>query len=72
MQLHLNLNPIELTGDSAKGMIDQGFEPFVGTGIYWDVFVMNSLAILAISAVTSLYLVAKIVKLNPLNAMKQH
>jgi len=69
---HLNLNPIELTGESAKGMIDQGFEPFIGTGIYWDVFVMNSLAILAISTVTSTYLVAKIVKLNPLNAMKQH
>ena len=69
---HLNLNPIELTGESAKEMIDQGFEPFVGTGIYWDVFVMNSLAILVISAVTSLYFVATIVKLNPLNAMKQH
>lgn len=69
---HLNINPVELTGESAQGMIDQGFEPFIGTGIYWDVFVMNSLAILLISAVTSLYLVAKIIKLNPLNAMKQH
>lgn len=69
---YLNRNPIELTGESAQGMIDQGFEPYVGTGIYWDVFLMNSLAILLISGVVTLYLIVKLLKLDPLNAMKQH
>lgn len=69
---YLNINPIELQGETAQSMIDQGFEPYMGTGIYWDVFLNNSLAILLISGFASLYLVAKMVKLDPLKAMKQN
>lgn len=69
---YLNVNPYELTGDSATGMLEQGFEPYIGTGLYIDVFIMNSLAILLISGFTCTYLVAKIMNLNPLQAMKQH
>ena len=53
-------------------MVDQGFEPFIGTGIYRDVFINNSIIVLIISAVVSMYIVMKIIKLNPLTAMKQH
>jgi len=69
---YLNVNPIELQGETAQSMIDQGFEPYIGTGIYWDVFLMNSLAVLLITGITSLYLVAKLWRLDALNAMKQH
>lgn len=69
---YLNMNPIELQGETAQSMIDQGFEPYIGTGIYWDVFLMNSLSILLITGFTSLYLVVKLWKLDALNAMKQH
>ena len=69
---YMNINPVELQGETAQSMIDQGFEPYIGTGIYLDVFLMNSLAVLLISGFTSLYLVSKLWKLDALNAMKQH
>lgn len=69
---YLNLNPIELQGETAQSMIDQGFEPLIGTGVYGDVFLMNSLAIILISGFTTFYLVVKLLKLDPLKAMKQN
>jgi len=69
---YLNINPIELQGNTAQGMIDQGFEPYIGTGIYLDVFLMNSLAILLITGLTTLYLITKLLNLSTLTAMKQH
>jgi len=65
-------NPYQLTGETAQGMIDQGFEPLIGTGIYANVFINNSIIVLIISAVVSMYIVMKIFQLNPLTAMKQH
>lgn len=69
---YYNKNPYQLTGETAQGMADQGFEPFIGTGIYTDVFINNSIIVLIISAVVSMYIVTKIIQLNPLTAMKQH
>ncbi len=69
---HLNVNPIELQGNAAKGMIEQGFEPYMGTGLYTQVFINNSLIILVISFFASFYIVSKLWKLNPLNAMRQN
>jgi len=69
---YYNKNPYQLTGETAQGMADQGFEPFIGTGIYTDVFINNSIIVLIISAVVSMYIVMKIIQLNPLTAMKQH
>lgn len=68
---YLNINPIQLGGDAAKAIIEQGFEPYLGTGLFLDVFVMNSLAILSIAAFVSLYMVFKILKINALKSMKQ-
>ena len=70
--LHFNANPIELKGNTAKGMMEQGFEPYLGTGLYPEVFVNNSLLILFISFLASLYIVTKLWKLNPLEAMRHN
>jgi len=69
---YYNQHPYELSGETAQGMADQGFEPFIGTGIYPDVFINNSLIVLLISAFVSMYIVFKIINLNALTAMKQH
>lgn len=68
---YLNANPIKLGGEAAQAIIDQGFEPYLGTGLFMDVFVANSLAILSIAAFVSLYIVFKILKINALKSMKQ-
>jgi len=69
---HFNTSPYELTGDTAKAITDQGFEPLLGTGLFVDIFVWNSIAIMAISALTSIYIIIKILRLNPLNAMRRN
>ncbi len=68
---HLYKNPIQLQGETAKAMIDQGFEPYVGTGIFADVFIMNSLVLFIIAACVSSYIVLKLINLNALKAMRQ-
>lgn len=68
---YLNRNPIELGGEAANAMLEQGFDPYMGTGLYVDVFTMNSLAVLLIAGLTSGYMILKIVRLNALDAMKQ-
>lgn len=68
---YLNRNPIKLGGEAANAMLEQGFEPYMGTGLFVDVFAMNSLSVLLIAALTSGYMIVKIVHLNALEAMKQ-
>lgn len=68
---YLNNNPIELGGEAANAMMEQGFDPYMGTGLYIDVFAMNSLAVILIAAITSGYMILKIANLNALSAMKQ-
>ena len=70
--IHFNENPIELKGNTAQGMIEQGFDPLLGTGLYPQVFVNNSLIILVISLLASFYIVSKLSKLNPLDSMRQN
>ena len=69
---YFNANPIELKGNTAKGMIEQGFEPYLGSGLYPEVFINNSLLILVISFFATLYIVSKLWKLNTLDAMHQN
>ncbi|MDG2281022.1 MAG: hypothetical protein P8L42_10380 [Flavicella sp.] len=68
---YLNNNPIELGGEAAKAIIDQGFEPYLGTGMFLDVFLANSLAVLVIAAIASTYIIFKLIKINPIESMKQ-
>lgn len=68
---YLNSNPIQLGGDAAQAIIEQGFEPYLGTGLFLDVFLANSLAVFGIACFVSLYMVFKILKINALKSMKQ-
>ncbi|WP_152287265.1 ABC transporter permease [Flavicella marina] len=68
---YFNQNPIKIGGDAAQAVIDQGFEPYMGTGLFLDVFTANSLAILAIATFVSLYIVIKIIRINALKSMKK-
>lgn len=68
---HFNSDPILLGGDSAAGLIDQGFEPYLGMGLYLDVFTSNALVIAGIALLTSSYMLFELLKLDPIKAMKK-
>lgn len=70
--IHFNEHPIELKGNTAKGIIEQGFDPYLGTGLYPEVFVNNSVLILFIGFLATMYIVLKLWKLNPLEAMRHN
>jgi ABC-type lipoprotein release transport system permease subunit len=65
-------NPIELTGEAAKQILEQGFEPYLSVGMYADVYIGNAIAVWAIALVAMAYVVYKILTLNALEAMRQH
>lgn len=69
---YLNQNPIELTGDAAESAAYKGVDPIISTGLFSDVFIANSITILIISLVLSFYLIIKILKLKPLEAMRKN
>jgi hypothetical protein len=60
-----------LGGDSAAGLIDQGFEPYLGMGLYLDVFTSNAAVIAVIALLTSSYMLFELLKLDPIKAMKK-
>jgi ABC-type lipoprotein release transport system permease subunit len=68
---HFNSNPILLGGESAAGLIDQGFEPYLGMGLYLDVFMSNAAVIAVIALLTSSYMLFELLKLDPIKAMKK-
>jgi ABC-type lipoprotein release transport system permease subunit len=68
---HFNSNPILLGGESAAGLIDQGFEPYLGMGLYLDVFTSNAAVIAVIALLTSSYMLFELLKLDPIKAMKK-
>lgn len=69
---YYNVNPIELGGDMAESIIEQGFEPLLGMGLYLDVFLANSIAVWLISILVSGYIIFKIMSLDALQAMRQN
>ncbi len=69
---YLNRNPIEMTGEAAETAAYKGVDPVIGTGLFSDVFIANSITILIISLVLSLYLVVKVLRLKPLDAMRKN
>ncbi|MFY0626921.1 MAG: ABC transporter permease [Reichenbachiella sp.] len=69
---YYNINPIELGGEMAESVVEQGFEPLLGMGLYFDVFLANSFAVWLISLVVSGYIIFKIMSLDALQAMRQN
>lgn len=69
--MYYNANPILLGGEAAEGAISKGFDPYLGLGLYMDVFAGNAFAIASISLIASLYMIVKLVGLEPLKAMRR-
>ncbi len=53
------LNPIPLTGDAAKTMIDMGIEPFMYFSIQPDVYYVQAIVVLIITMAISIYPIIK-------------
>lgn len=70
LTLYFYNNPIPLTGNAAKTMIDMGLEPFMFFSIQPEVFYMQALIVLCITIVIAIYPVAKSLTLNLTSALK--
>lgn len=64
------LNPIPLTGDAAKTMIDMGIEPFMYFSIQPDVYYIQALVVLIITMIISIYPIIKSFTLELTTALR--
>lgn len=69
--IYFQENPIRLGGDMAKAYKEFGFEPLFPTDFDPDIFVSQSLVVLAMALIIGLYPFWNIRKLNPVEAMKK-
>ncbi len=68
---YLAVYPIRITGDFAKAYEEFGFEPIFPTATDASIFLKQGLVVLILGLLLSLYPVIKIVRLNPVKAMKK-
>jgi ABC-type lipoprotein release transport system permease subunit len=64
------LNPIPLTGDAAKTMIDMGIEPFMYFSIQPDVYYVQAIVVLIITMAISIYPIIKSFTLKLTSALR--
>lgn len=64
------LNPIPLTGDTAKTMIDMGIEPYMFFSLHPEVFYNQALIVFLITMVISIYPVIKSFTLNLTSSLR--
>lgn len=64
------LNPIPLTGDAAKTMIEMGIEPFMYFSIQPDVYYIQALVVFIITMIISIYPVIKSFTLQLTSALR--
>jgi ABC-type lipoprotein release transport system permease subunit len=64
------LNPIPLTGDAAKTMIDMGIEPFMYFSIQPDIYYVQALVVLIITMAISIYPIIKSFTLKLTSALR--
>ena len=64
------LNPIPLTGDAAKTMIDMGIEPFMYFSIQPDVYYIQALVVFIITMIISIYPIIKSFTLQLTSALR--
>lgn len=67
---HFFLNPIPLTGDTAKTMIDMGIEPFMFFSMQPDVFYTQAIIVLIITMMISIYPIIKSFTLKLTTALR--
>jgi ABC-type lipoprotein release transport system permease subunit len=69
--LYLNRNPIRMGGETAKAYERFGFEAIFPTSTDASIFLGQALTVLVIGLVLALYPVWKVMRLNPVDAMKK-
>jgi ABC-type lipoprotein release transport system permease subunit len=67
---HFFRNPIPLTGDAAKTMIDMGIEPYMYFSMQPDVFYTQAIIVFIITMVIAIYPIIKSYTLNLTTALK--
>lgn len=70
--LYFNFNPIKITGSAADTMVEYGIEPVLSVGLYPSEYLSSSFIIMLLTVIMSIYVVVKILKLKPLDAMKKN
>ena len=68
--LYFKANPIPLTGESAQAILAFGYEPILPFAIYPGMFFAQIWTVLAIAAVSALYPIMFIRKLQPVEAFR--
>jgi putative ABC transport system permease protein len=69
--LHFNANPIQLTGEAARAMINFGVEPVIAFLLDGRIFMAQILIVLAVTAAATLYPLLLLRNLNPVAAMRK-
>lgn len=68
---YLNKSPIRIGGETARAYERFGFEAIFPTSTKLEIFITQGLAVLMIGLLLSLYPIYKVIRLNPVNAMKR-
>lgn len=68
---YYNRHPVLLGGEAAESIIEKGFDPYLGMGLYPDVYAANAGVIGGIAILVSLYMIVKIWGLDPIKAMRK-
>jgi len=67
---YFNQYPLEITGDSAKAILEMGIEPIIPFSVNPMIAINHGLIVLVISLLLVIYPIIIIRKLNPVSAMK--
>jgi len=67
---YFNQYPLEITGDSAKAILEMGIEPIIPFSVNPMIAINHGLIVLVISLLLVIYPIMIIRKLNPVSAMK--
>lgn len=67
---YYHLHPIELTGAMTSSMEDYGFEPLMPFSVDPQIWINHGLIVLIINTVLSVYALAKIYRINPVQAIR--
>jgi ABC-type lipoprotein release transport system permease subunit len=68
---YLNKHPIRIGGEAAKAYERFGFEAIFPTATQANIFVSQGITVLIIGFVLSIYTVFKVIRLNPVTAMRR-
>jgi len=68
---YYHVNPIPLTGDMAASMEQFGIESAMPTAIKLSIFINNTLVVLIITAVASIYPLLSILKMNVIKSLRR-